>query len=93
MLKFRIDVRVRESVRAKCTKHPDYDPSADPKLNYGPGCSACTDIRNLQAARLHLEEAAKSFERRAYQWKVSNLPRLAKRNRGSTNESELPSGE
>jgi hypothetical protein len=77
MLKFRIDVRVRETLKAKCPRHPKYDPSADEKLHTESGCSACSDIRALQTSRVALEDAVRAFERRSYQWRVASLNRKA----------------
>jgi hypothetical protein len=73
MLRFRIDVRVKEAVRAKCPRHPKYDPSVDDKMHSEPGCSTCSDIRALEASRVALESAARAFERRAYQWKAIGI--------------------
>jgi hypothetical protein len=73
MLKFEINLRVKEKIRAKCTRHPKYDPSLDQRLHSESGCTACTDIRNLHAARIALEDAARAFERRAYQWRIARV--------------------
>jgi hypothetical protein len=74
MLKLQVNLRVKENLRAKCPRHPKFDPSADERLHTEPGCSVCADIRALQLARVSLEEAVRAFERRAYQWQVRNLP-------------------
>jgi TnpA family transposase len=73
MLKFEINLHVKEKIRAKCARHPRYDPSLDQRLHFGSGCTACTDIRNLHAARVALEDAARAFERRAYQWRIARV--------------------
>jgi hypothetical protein len=78
MLEFRIDVRVKESVKARCSRHPKFDPSVDEKMNSEPGCSICADIRALEASRIALEKAARSFERRAYQWRATDKARSIK---------------
>lgn len=76
MLRFRFDLKIKENVRAKCVRHPRFDPSVDERLNTEPGCSTCADLRRLQAARTTLEEAARAFERRAYQWRVLRTRKL-----------------
>lgn len=73
MLKFSIHIKVKENIRAKCPRHPHFDPSVDLRLNSDPGCSTCSDLRALQAARVKLEEACKAFDRRAYQWRATHL--------------------
>jgi hypothetical protein len=84
MLKFRIDVRVKEQIRARCPKHPKFDPSLDLRLNSEPRCSTCSDIRLLHSSRLELEEAVRAFDRRAFQWRVSRLAR----SQGGTHPTE-----
>lgn len=69
MLRIQINLRIKESVKARCPRHPKFDPSIDDRMNTEPGCSTCSDIRALEASRVALESAARSFERRAYQWR------------------------
>ena len=83
MLKFRVNVRVKGTLKAKCKRHPKYDPSLDDKLNTEPRCSVCADIRALQTARLALEEAARAFERRSYQWQMAELSKLQQRSQAT----------
>jgi hypothetical protein len=44
MLRFKINVHVKETVRAECPRHRKFDPSSDDKLNSETGCSTCADI-------------------------------------------------
>jgi hypothetical protein len=81
MLKFNLQVRMKESLRAKCQRHPKFDPSADERLYSETGCSVCAEIRALQAARVAVEQAVKAFERRAFQWKSAQLSNSKKRER------------
>jgi len=73
MLRFKIDLRMKETIKAKCPRHPKFDPSIDERMGSEPGCSACSDIRSLQDARVALENAARGFERRAYQWRLAGI--------------------
>jgi hypothetical protein len=75
MLRFKINVHVKETVRAECPRHRKFDPSSDDKLNSETGCSTCADIRALESARVTLENAARAFERRAYHWRAANIIR------------------
>lgn len=92
MLKFRIDVRVKEALVAKCPRHPKYDPSVHEQLNTDPGCSVCGDIRGLQASRLALEEAVRAFDKRSYQWQLAKLSR-ARSSRSNTRGDNHPTSQ
>lgn len=87
MLHFHLDLRVRERIKAKCPRHPKFDPSVDEKANSEARCSTCSDIRNLQSARITLETAARAFERRAAQWRVAQISKQ----RRSASVTDMPS--
>ena len=66
MLSFTYRLKVRESVKAKCPRHPRYNPE---RGGYGAiigGCSTCRDIYSLFEARTKLDAAVR--ERRAVPW-------------------------
>jgi hypothetical protein len=79
MLRFKVEHRIKESVRAKCPRHPKFDPSVDQNMYSEPGCSVCADLRRLQESRIALEDMIKGFERRVFQWQASNISKPTKR--------------
>ena len=68
MLKFKLKLRLNSTVKAKCDRHPSYDPSTKGKDYIEDRCASCKDILDLYEAKIHLELALKSFERRAEAW-------------------------
>ena len=68
MMSFTYRLKVSESVRAKCPRHPRYNPE---RGGYGAiigGCSTCRDIYSLFEARTKLDGAVREFQRRAVPW-------------------------
>jgi hypothetical protein len=68
MMSFTYRLKVRESVKAKCPRHPRYNPE---RGGYGAivgGCSTCREIYLLFEARTKLDVALREFHRRAVPW-------------------------
>jgi len=71
MLKFHYKLRLNQAIRAKCERHPAYDPSTAGKDHINDRCATCKDILDLYESKLSLEKAVKNFERRAGSWDTS----------------------
>jgi hypothetical protein len=71
VLKFNCKLRVNQIIRAKCERHPAYDPSTAGKDYINDRCASCKDILDLYESKLSLEKAVKNFERRAGFWQTS----------------------
>jgi hypothetical protein len=71
LLKFTYKLNVKERVRAKCPKHPRYNPELHGQGGIIGGCSTCSDLCDLLDARKKLDAAAREFERRAGAWVVA----------------------
>ncbi len=74
MLRMKYKLRVNQTVRARCERHPTYDPSTLGKDQLHDRCSTCKEILFLYEAKLSLEKAAKAFERRAEPWHAQAKP-------------------
>ncbi len=68
MLKFTHKVMVRESVVAKCERHPRYNPEKDGRAGIKGGCSTCYSLYDLLEARKQMDTAVREFVRRAGPW-------------------------
>jgi hypothetical protein len=68
MLQFNYKLKVSERVKAKCERHPRYNPERDGRGGIKGGCSTCFSLFDLRQARLSLEAAHREFLRRALPW-------------------------
>jgi hypothetical protein len=73
MLKFKYNLRVNQAVRARCERHPAYDPSTVGKDHIVDRCATCKDIYSLYESKVSLEKAAKNFERQAGFWQANRI--------------------
>jgi hypothetical protein len=71
VLKLNCKLRMNQTIRAKCERHPDYDPSTAGRDYINDRCATCKGILDLYESKLSLEKAAKNFERRAGFWQRS----------------------
>jgi hypothetical protein len=62
---------VNQTVKAKCERHPAYDPSVAGKDYISDRCATCKEILDLYDSMLSLDRAVKHFERRATFWQIS----------------------
>ena len=62
MLRLRINLRVRRSVRAKCLCHPRYNPECEGAGAIRAGCRYCLAIYELYAAKLEVERSLQALE-------------------------------
>jgi hypothetical protein len=76
MLKFQYKLRLDERVRAKCPRHPRYNPEEG--RNIKGVCSTCFNVYDLYQARLAMDAAVREFVRRAGPWAVAREPRRKK---------------
>jgi hypothetical protein len=78
MLKFNYKLTVKERVKAKCPRHPRYNPERDGRGGIVGTCTACYSLYDLLEARNKLNAAVREFVRRAGPWAVAREPRKKK---------------
>jgi hypothetical protein len=79
MFQFNYKLKVSERVKAKCDRHPRYNPERDGRGGIKGGCSTCFSLFDLHQARLSLDAAHREFLRRAVPWTRIRLPRAKSR--------------
>jgi hypothetical protein len=75
MFQFNYKLKVSERVKAKCERHPRYNPERDGRGGIKGGCSTCFSLFDLHQARLSLDAAHREFLRRALPWTRIRQPR------------------
>ena len=55
MLQFTYKLKLTERVKAKCSRHPRYNPEKDGRAGIRGGCSTCFSLYDLHQARLALD--------------------------------------
>lgn len=75
MIQFNYKLKVSERVKAKCVRHPRYNPEREGRGGIKGGCSTCFSLFDLHQARLSLDAAHREFLRRALPWTRINPPR------------------
>ena len=68
MFQFTYKLKITERIKAKCERHPRYNPERDGRGGIRGGCSACFSLFDLHQARLSLDAAHREFLRRAIPW-------------------------
>ena len=68
-------LKVAERVKARCERHPRYNPERDGRGGIKGGCSTCFSLFDLHQARLTLDAAHREFLRRATPWSHVRQPR------------------
>ena len=86
MLKLVCKIRVNRTVRAKCDRHPSYDPATVGKDQIIDRCATCWNIHSLYESNLTLDVALREFERRAAAWDVLTERKRAARVNSKTND-------
>jgi hypothetical protein len=76
MFQFTYKLKVSERVKAKCERHPRYNPERDGRGGVKGGCSTCFSLYDLHQARLSLDAAHREFLRRALPWTRIRPPRV-----------------
>ena len=89
MFQFSYKLRVAERIKAKCERHPCYNPERDGRGGIKGGCSTCFSLYDLQQARLLLDSAHRDFLRKAIPWTRSAKPRT-KAETGTQTQSSAP---
>ena len=78
MFQFHYKLKVAERVKAKCVRHPRYNPEREGRGGIKGGCSTCFSLFDLHQARLSLDAAHLEFLRRVgLQTQPFGLERLA----------------
>jgi hypothetical protein len=75
MFQFTDKLKITERVKAKCERHPRYNPERNGRGGIRGGCSTCFSLFDLHQARLALEAAQREFLRRAAPWCRASQPR------------------
>jgi hypothetical protein len=78
MFQFTYKLKLTERVKAKCSRHPRYNPVKDGRAGIRGGCSTCFSLYDLQQARIALDAAQREFVRRAGPWARQREPRQRK---------------
>jgi hypothetical protein len=68
MFQFNYKLKVAERVKAKCERHPRYNPEREGRGGIKGGCSTCFSLFDLHQAKLSLDAAHREFLRRASPW-------------------------
>jgi hypothetical protein len=68
MFQLSYKLKVAERVKAKCERHPRYNPERDGRGGIKGGCSTCFFLYDLHQARLKLDCAHREFLRKAIPW-------------------------
>jgi len=79
MFQFNYKFKVSERVKAKCDRHPRYNPEREGRGGIKGGCSTRFSLFDLHQARLSLDAAHRKFLRRAVPWTRIRLPRAKSR--------------
>ena len=87
MIVFRYKVKIDERIRAKCQRHPRYNPERDGSEGIRGSCSTFHTLFDLYTARIELDRAIRDFLRRSGPWAEVRKPRPHK-DKGS--DPELP---
>jgi hypothetical protein len=90
MLKFNYKQKINERIKAKCAKHPRYNPEREGRGGVKGGCTTCWQLYDLYQARVRLDAAVGDFLRRAVPWSAA-VKRRAKAASQSAETTE-PSG-
>jgi hypothetical protein len=61
MFQFNYKLKVAERVKAKCERHPRYNPEREGRGGIKGGCSTCFSLFDLHQARLSLDAAHREF--------------------------------
>jgi hypothetical protein len=61
MIQFTHKLKLNERVKAKCSRHPRYNPEKEAIAGIRGGCCACWDIYHLPQSRVALDRAAREF--------------------------------
>ena len=61
MFQFNYKLKVSERVKAKCNRHPRYNPEREGRGGIKGGCSTCFSLFDLHQARLSLDAAHREF--------------------------------
>ena len=75
MFQFSYKLKIAERVKAKCERHPRYNPERDGRGGIRGGCATCFSLYDLYQARLTLDSAHRDFLRKAVPWTRATKPR------------------
>jgi hypothetical protein len=79
MLRLKINLRVRRSVRVKCPRHPRYNPERDGAGTIRGGCRYCVAIYELYAGKLAVERSLQALKQHIARCAVFNAAVCRKR--------------
>ena len=93
MLQFTYKLKITERVKAKCSRHPRYNPEKDGRAGIRGACSSCYSLFDLYQARLALDAAQREFIRRATPWAKRPMELRRKIVQNATSKSATDSPE
>jgi hypothetical protein len=85
MYKIRYRLKISETVKARCAKHPKYNPETDGRAGIKGRCSTCFTIYDLHQSKIRLDQAVYDFMKHITPWLV--YPK--KRHSGDLTSSEV----
>lgn len=75
MLRLTYTIKLNERIRAKCSRHPRYNPEIDGRGGITDRCAGCYSLYDLYQAKTELEDSVRQFLRRAGPWTRPRSPR------------------
>jgi hypothetical protein len=66
MFQFTYKLKITERIKAKCERHPRYNPEREGRGGIRGGCSACFSLFDLHQARLSLDAAPPRVSEKSY---------------------------
>jgi len=70
MLRLVCKVSLNRTIRARCERHPTFDPMEEGKDYIRDRCATCRELLDLYESKISLEKAIRNFERRATPWET-----------------------
>ena len=89
MFQFSYKLKVTERVKAKCERHPRYNPEREGRGGIKGGCATCFSLYDLHQARVTLDSAHRDFLRKAAPWTRATKPR-SKTSRNTSTDTAPP---
>ena len=90
MFQFSYKLKIAKRVKAKCERHPRYNPERDGRGGIKGGCATCFSLYDLHQARLTLDSAHRDFLRKAAPWTRATKSRSKASKTASTDTGPPP---
>lgn len=86
MLKFKVKLKLNDSIEAKCPKHPRFNPEKEGN-NIKAGCSTCHTLYDLYRSKLEFERSLRILQRNCAPWLKYRKPRARAANVATITEN------